>query len=263
MNPSYIAYISMIEEASLSPKLGLVDMFDSRTHKDMDWHLLFLSANAIYPYFKKIENMNFIGDIKKDWIDLIEIGKECEKDMRLITNNINTHRGQIFLLGLSIYVDKFVENFEEYVDKMVEMSLYYEENFIPERTHGGDIRRKYGRKGIIYELINGLPSLCSGIETYEKFYKKWGRYASLFLSFIKIVSVNDDTTTIYRGGMDSLLYIQEKANNLILRNDIFSSDWWSSYEDLDKWINKKNLSCGGSADILSLLVYVRYKYFNY
>lgn len=48
---SDLAVNALIEEAKLSPKPGLVDLFNNGSHEDMNFDTFIKSANSLRPYF--------------------------------------------------------------------------------------------------------------------------------------------------------------------------------------------------------------------
>ncbi len=252
---AYNVFLSMIEEVSLTPKPGLVDMHHNGAHKDMNWQLLFDSAKAIYPVMLEIEKTRFTGDIKIDWKLLKKIGLEAEERMFEITKGVNTHRGQIFLLGLSLYVLKFVYTYNQYVERMKEAIVEYENMFPQVHTKGFNVRKK-GKYGILDEIKNGFPSLSIANKMYKENINKYNHVASLTIALLAIMSILQDTTTIHRGGEEALLILQKKSFSLVFAEDKFSNRWWGEFDSLDKWMIENNISAGGSADILALFIFL-------
>ena len=98
-----IAAWALREEATLTPKPGLVDCRGSGAHTDMDLAMLLRSADALEPHFVRIAecaaSMPF-GVALRARLD--QIGRDAEAAMLAATAGVNTHRGAIWALGLLV-----------------------------------------------------------------------------------------------------------------------------------------------------------------
>ena len=89
-------------ELDLYPKFGLVSSHDCGAHSDMDFQMFVNSTFAIKPYLKEfiLYGLNGAENPKK----LQEIGIKAEEAMFKVTNNVNTQKGLIFILGIFLPV---------------------------------------------------------------------------------------------------------------------------------------------------------------
>lgn len=94
---------ALIDEATLTPKPGLVDLRGNGAHEDLNWLLMCRSARALRPAFHA---MALAGQRIADHQALREYigaaGRDAERAMMQATGGVNTHRGAIWALGLIV-----------------------------------------------------------------------------------------------------------------------------------------------------------------
>lgn len=100
-----LALEAMLLEVSATPKPGLVDRNNSGAHNDMDFFTFMRSAASLAESFVEFAEEGFRGgkgNIPPSEVfpNVRKIGVIAEKKMFLATNGINTHKGEIFSLGL-------------------------------------------------------------------------------------------------------------------------------------------------------------------
>ena len=98
-----LGWRAMLTEVNLSPKPGLVDRINCGAHKDMaleDFHRSALAIQGWLPRF--IEFGACSAEMAPEAVlhGLRPIGMACEGDMFRATAGVNTHKGSIFSLGL-------------------------------------------------------------------------------------------------------------------------------------------------------------------
>ena len=156
---SQMALKAMISEVSTFPSFGLVSPISSGAHKDMDYYTFLNSAVAITPFLKKMFEVGYSYYSPEYIFDAIrDIGKECEKKMFEATNNINTHKGMIFLMGISmaaigkaLYENKEFYQIQDIIKSMVKNILddFKELHKKEKLTHGERLYLEYGFTGKI------------------------------------------------------------------------------------------------------------------
>jgi triphosphoribosyl-dephospho-CoA synthase len=104
---------ALIDEVTLTPKPGLVDLRSRGAHRDLSWDLMCHSAWALHPTFMAMAQAGCAvgyerGDGEGDGnlVRLREqigaIGRDGEAVMMQATGGVNTHRGAIWALGLLV-----------------------------------------------------------------------------------------------------------------------------------------------------------------
>ena len=90
-------------EACTTPKPGLVDMNNSGSHSDMDIYTFIDSSSVLVSYFRKfsLAGIRYCNDEPYQLFEKIRyLGMLAEDEMLISTNNVNTHKGLIFSLGI-------------------------------------------------------------------------------------------------------------------------------------------------------------------
>src|SRR5580693_7143185 len=96
-----LAQQSLIAEAELTPKPGLVDRRGSGAHRDLSLALMRRSALAIEPYFLKMASLSERARPGQQLREqLAAIGRDAERAMLMTTGGSNSHKGAIWILGL-------------------------------------------------------------------------------------------------------------------------------------------------------------------
>ena len=250
-----LVYEALICEVELTPKPGLVDKINSGSHKDMDIHTFYKSAYAISPFIEKFLTC------KSDFEQLREVGLECEKAMFIATDGVNTHKGMIFSLAVfcgaigSVGYRDFSLLQEEirYICKdLIKKDLA---DIKEPKTHGERFYVQTKLGGIRAEAVAGYPSVFQkALPFLSEKLKYYSKDIALKLTLLFLMSEINDSTLFARGGITGLKLVQEEAKKL-LNADVNLLD--ENLKEFDSLMRKRNLSAGGSADLLALswLVY--------
>lgn len=243
---STMVYFSLISELCLHPKFGLVTPYTNGSHDDMDFELFITSALTICPYFDKVALIPIVDDYQHMFQELRVLGLQIEEAMFNSTNQVNTHKGAIFLFLLLIMGLRLGPDIKDSIQRLSQ-SLTQDFQDIKDKhqlTHGEIIYQELGIKGVKGFALSGFDSL---FEIYVPFYQQCEHDPQL-KTLLKIMSHCEDTTIIHRKDLNTLHWLQTQANN-VLNNQL-------SILKLDQQCQHNNLSPGGSADILSLVIYL-------
>ena len=219
---------------------------------------------------------------------LRERGIFAEKAMFDATGGVNTHKGIIYSMGLLIYAmgKCIIGNVEPYKFVIVLAESDAEERReIADNnpSHGAQAYSKYGAKGAIGEALTGFSNaqLCaSDMEQFESYGNGTDEAKALAgsLALLNIMGRLDDTNLLYRGGIEGLRYVNfhskrimqpfnqiydypeldptsESSIDITIPDDPTIDDMREAVEEireLDARLIERNLSPGGSADILAL-----------
>lgn len=235
-------------ELDTTPKPGLVDRQDNGAHKDMDYALMSKSISALRPYLTRlaVESAKDIDPAK-----IKEIGIEAEKAMLKATGGVNTHKGALFCIGLSVaaasYLASTTGSVEAYSFKEL-VSRAASEIPAAQGTHGAEAKRSFKAVGALENARAAYPELFAYWLPY---------YLSLegdpFLchkTLLHIMTTLDDTNILHRRGEEGLARAKSEAARLL---EDFSESGLSS---LNKDFIRENISPGGSADMLSLTIFI-------
>lgn len=248
---------AMLKEVELTPKPGLVDRVNSGAHKDMDIQTFYASIEAIKPYIKE-----FLQVEPLSFDTLRTIGLTCEKAMFEATKGVNTHKGMVFCLALFCGAMKKLEDTQQkltcknisnqiailstdivHKDLVLQTCQSAGARFFQERGHGGI--REYAQKGFAIVFGGSLPFYKKELECYDESY-------ALKRTLLWLMANLVDTTLYARGGMEGLILTQKQALKILEINTANENELDLMLEKFDKELIEKNLSPGGSADLLAL-----------
>lgn len=94
---------AQLYEISVTPKPGLVDQNNNGAHHDMNYFTFLDSCAALSPWFRKMVCLGWDKaefSAKQLFPHLRTLGLQAERDMFAATGGINTHKGQIFSMGI-------------------------------------------------------------------------------------------------------------------------------------------------------------------
>jgi len=238
-------------ELELYPKFGLVSNHDSGSHSDMDFETFVKSTFAIKPYLKEYINYG-LKDLDNPLL-LQEIGRKAEKTMFEETNNINTQKGLIFILGIflpviskAIHYNLDISFMKKEIKKISEVIVgnYYEIlDMKTSKSHGDQIYLNHGLKGIRGEALNGLEKIFS-IPSYKEKPQDYIYHEYL----IHLMSELDDTTIIHKRDLETLNAVKKEMRDIV--NSGGYTENIDIVDKLSKEYIKKNISPGGSSDML-------------
>ena len=260
---SQMALKAMISEVSTFPSFGLVSPISSGAHKDMDYYTFLNSAVAITPFLKKMFEVGYSYYSPEYIFDAIrDIGKECEKKMFEATNNINTHKGMIFLMGISmaaigkaLYENKEFYQIQDIIKSMVKNILddFKELHKKEKLTHGERLYLEYGFTGIRGQVQDGLSVLFDNIiDNYiNSDLKENDLYTQILIELMARV---EDSTVVYRHDISTLRKVQSDAKDLLNMGGIFTEEGKQKCHELEDIYINENISPGGCADLLAISI---------
>lgn len=235
-------------ELDTTPKPGLVDRQDNGAHKDMDYALMSKSISALRPYLTRlaVESAKDIDPAK-----IKEIGIEAEKAMLKATGGVNTHKGALFCIGLSVAAASNLASatgsvqaysFKELVSRAA--------SEIPSArgTHGAEAKRSFKVGGALENARAAYPELFTDWLPYYRSLE--GDPFRCHKTLLHIMTTLDDTNILHRRGAEGLAHAEAEAARLL---EDFSESGLSS---LNKDFIRENISPGGSADMLSLTIFI-------
>ncbi len=217
------AVTALRQELDTTPKPGLVDKEGNGAHQDMDYALMIRSIEALRPWFVRIAAHDG---------DLVSLGLEAEAAMLAATNNVNTHKGALFCLGLVL-------------------SATGKEG-IPVRARIAEIASSIPETGRSKERKGVKGALAMARDGYKELFDKWlpelrtnGPLPTLML----IMASLDDTNILHRGGSEALAYVKARATEIYENGRIGIEN---EIREFGRELKDRNLSPGGAADMLAL-----------
>lgn len=230
---------SLIEEARLTPKPGLVDERNNGAHSDMDLPMMIKSAECLKDYFATAAKIGY--ERGEDYTEkLQQAGIAAEEKMMLVSGGVNTHKGAVFAIGiLCASAAAKLSGYGCIFDTAAEISSKLK--ISGQRTHGSIVRNKYGSGGARDEAAAGFPSIQMAVK-----YLNMGEPKLSVL--LRLISEITDTNVLWRGGTEALDFLQTAAGNILSAPE---RDRARLVIGLDEECIRKNISPGGAADMFA------------
>ena len=275
MNSKEVAKLAtkaLLYEVSISPKAGLVSRLSNGSHKDMDFYTFIDSVLSLSNYFSECytygqENNFYSPNFFKNLRDL---GKKAEKEMYQATNGINTHKGTIFSMGILISVlashlkevDKIdLKILSQKIKNMCSSLIDELENINNFSTYGEKAFKNYHLTGARGLALSGYDIvLLDGINKLKEFTKSLDFETSCILLLFYYISLLDDTNIVNRTNFETLKEIQILCKNLYEENvkSLSKEKIRNEMSKLNDIFIEKNISAGGSADLLILTIFIHF-----
>lgn len=249
-------------EVSCFPSPGLVSPISKGAHEDMNFYTFIESTTSLIKFFSKFAKIGLENSEEDIFILIKDVGIKAEEEMFRKTKGVNTQKGLLFILGISIVSSAFVmkkgKNFEEIreVIKTITKGIVKRDLINLDKnkkiTHGEEIYLKYKIEGIRGEVEKGLPIVFEySLEIIEK-NDFMTINDKLLHTLLYIMKELDDTNIIYRHSMETLFYIKERSSYIIKKGGINTKEGREELKIFDEELIEKNISPGGSADILAV-----------
>ena len=254
-----IAIRALYQEVQFYPKPGLVSFYDNGAHTDMDATTFLRSLFRLRRYFVDIGMMALQ---QASCSDMAQRGREAEQEMYDATDQVNTHKGAIFALGIltaslaKCCGQKKNISLHNLMHRVrMDWSLYLQNDHRLELdSNGAKVRRSNHRKIYgAYELAVDayMPIFTIFVQLYnidkiDMFAKK---------AYLELLMVLDDTNVIHRVGMEGLTKTRQQVGALTTISDPIKLR--QEMIMLHHSFVEKNISPGGVADMLAFLFVLR------
>ncbi len=271
---------SLLLELVAYPKPGLVTPFSNGSHQDMNFMTFVKSIAALGLCFRECAaaGSDTSSLDRRDVLTYLkEIGRKGEKAMYKATLGVNTHKGAIFLLGLlcgaagrlaksqlTLTPSALAETASAFVQGIVERELKNRGSL--EGTSGERAYANYGITGARGEAERGFPlALKASIKLKVLETEGYGFYSRAYAAHVlmEIIAENADTNLIARGGIAALHDVQLMAKEVLAAGGMLVDKGRSKIYEMEKEMIKRNLSPGGSADILSAAIFMNQLSLNF
>lgn len=255
--------LALVQEVETTPKPGLVDRLNNGSHRDMNLITFYRSNAALQPYFKSCVSAGLEKLAPRALFEkLRSLGAEAEKEMLAATGGVNTHKGAIFSMGIAAAAaarcfpktdpETVLSCCAQMTEGLVERDFGA---FTQPKTAGEKLYVKHGITGIRGQAEQGFPAVLNvGLPVLRE-----GLSRGLSLNdagtatLLHLLAVTDDTNLISRSDLRTLREIQGRLQAL-LADDPYPD--LSVIEELDREFIQRNLSPGGSADLLALTYFL-------
>lgn len=265
------AYQALITEVMLTPKPGLVDQRNSGAHRDMSIDTFLKSASVISGWLPRFVDIGYrFADVSAcEFLPLVRpTGVLCERAMFVATQGVNTHKGAIFALALlcsaagrlvamqiDLTRDRICAEVAAICAGLVSREL---ESDGAAQTAGERIFRDHGLAGARGEAASGFLTVRSfALPVYDRVRRAGNNEAMALLeSLLHLLAVNADTNLISRGGLAGMEHVREYARTLVRQGGGLASHGLEKMAAFDDDLIARNLSPGGSADLLIVTAFL-------
>lgn len=264
-----LAIRSLYREAALAPKPGLVSPGSQGSHRDMDFTTFLRSLQALRSYFPAIAAC---GLQRPGFASLRVLGIEAEADMLAATGGVNTHRGAIFNLGLlCAAAGRLIADGEtpsaaaacqavkiNWAADILDGLTTLPDASQSKLSHGLEVARRYGTGGARQEAASGFPAALEiGLPAYRSILGATGdgELAAVQALFALIAEL-DDTNLLWRGGPAGLASGRRAASEFLAAGGVLADDWREHAAAIDREFVARDLSPGGSADLLGVTLFL-------
>ena len=263
---AHLATRALKAELNTTPKPGLVDTHDSGAHRDMDHALMMRSIRAMHPYFVRLATLGYDSPKLPAHDDIVSIGLEAEKAMFKSTGGVNTYKGALFSMGLALTAATYIigrgkvattTHGKEYVPgDLLSATITQFANGFPDTsgTHGSRAKQ------LAQSGCSPKSALDNAREGYTQLFGEWLPFYETRIkgddsyvkhkTLLRIMCDLDDTNIVYRTDYATMLNVKTQARHLL---EDFSE---AGIDDLNRDFISRNISPGGSADMLALVVFL-------
>lgn len=256
----HLASLCLKLEVETYPKPGLVSHVDNGAHSDMDAGLLCRSADTLAPFFSDLAAAGADG---AGMNRLRAIGVAAERAMLAATCGVNTHRGAIFGLGLLCAAAGYrnAVGIRKSLGRLV--SGRWGEDILSGpvslRSHGAAVSRRYGAGGARAEAAHGFSSVYDiallALHAARQL-APHDEQAVRIQTCMRLIAHVNDTNLLHRGGLDGLRFAQHSASTFLAAGGVGHPAWRERAVDIHHAFVARNLSPGGSADLLAMALFV-------
>jgi triphosphoribosyl-dephospho-CoA synthase len=259
---------ALYTEVALEPKPGLVSFRDCGSHTDMDAGTFMRSLFALRGYFPR---MVWAGHAGAPFAVLESLGKSAEARMLMATRGINTHRGAIFGLGLLCAGagQLLAQGLPFTPQHLRAVLMSHWGDALAQRaraarltapvSNGQLAARRFGLRSagdeaaqafpVLFDVT--LPALQTALQAGTTV--RAARVQALFATMAEL----DDTNCVHRGGIDGLRFVQASASQFLQAGGVMQTDWLPQARAIHNAFVARNLSPGGSADVLASACWVQ------
>ncbi|MFO1082102.1 MAG: triphosphoribosyl-dephospho-CoA synthase [Reyranellaceae bacterium] len=260
------AVAALRDELAAWPKPGLVSPVDRGSHRDMDFALMQRSAEALRAPFAALAAAGRAGASFEG--GLLPLGIAAERRMLQATGGVNTHRGAIFALGLTVAGLARAETVHGRVTPAILRTTLqagwgaalrtHAARGQAALTHGARVRRETGRGGARDEAALGFPSVFDvGLPAHRAALQAGlDANAARIQTLFALMAAVDDTTVLHRGGLEGAAFVRRAAARFLAEGGCHQPGWEGRGVALHEAFVARNLSAGGCADLLATTLLV-------
>lgn len=244
-------------ESDAWPKPGLVTPVDSGSHRDMNHATFIDSIAALQGYFAEIAEA---AACECALTELQQIGIRAEAKMQQATRGRNTHRGAIFNLGL-LAAGAALRQAKQSLSALTcgqIVAQYWGKAILASRqnaaaSHGTLMSQRYTIGGARVQAASGFPAVYAvGLPVLNTLMIHGvDEDTALIGALMTLMAKLDDTNLLWRGGEAGLRDVQAAAETFNGNGGVLQTNWRKYLIEMHTWMVARNLSPGGSADLVA------------
>lgn len=248
---------SLIEEARLSPKPGLVDSRGNGAHHDLSLALMERSAHSLTPTFHALALQSWERPADIALRQLVgRLGREGEQQMMAATCGVNTHRGAIWALGLLISaaaMHGMTGSSAEITATAARLAALPDEEAPKSFSKGLRATRRYRVPGAREEAQQGFPHIMRLALPQLRRSRQSGATEgeARIDALMAIMTSLSDTCVLSRAGLTGLETMQNGARSVLMNGGMSHKEGRDALQVLDRNMLALNASPGGAADLLA------------
>ena len=232
---AYLVDKALREELDTPGKPGLVCPESAGAHRDMDYRTMLAGIASLRPWWPRMV-------LAASARELMELGIAAEKDMLAATGGVNTHRGAIFCMGITLNAlgawKEGVDNEDVVQKRIVEISKAILRYQLKDSELAPRGARAMAADGYRQVFEDWLPYYRSG--------------AGALRTLLRIMSTLDDTCVVHRVGEKRAQEVKREADEILrcAQND--------KLMEMCNRYAAEGISPGGAADMLALTIFISY-----
>ena len=244
-------------EAMAWPKPGLVTPVDSGSHSDMHIGTFLASIDALHGSFAALA---LAGARGRPYAVLRAIGIEAERKMLRATGGVNTHRGAIFNLGLlaAAAARRRADAALAQLDCGAVVAKVWGADIAAGRrkspaSHGNSAYQKFAAGGARAEAEAGFPAVYDiGLPALRRHLAAGHeRETAQIATLLALMEHLPDTNLLWRDGKGGLDFVRHSAAAFNRAGGVDAPGWRDRLLALHRAFVERNLSPGGSADLMA------------
>ena len=264
-----LACQALLYEVAATPKPGLVDRLNNGSHGDMDFFTFQASAAALWPYF---ETCAGIGAETRELSPEETFGRLripgmlAEGEMLRATGGVNTHKGAIFSLGiLCAALGRLSWDFADKPQLLLWECSRMAAGLVAKdfagltaetaKSTGEKLYLRHGITGVRGQAEAGFPAVLNvGLPKLEESLEKGLSLNDAgCAALLAMIASAVDTNLIARSDYETQQRIARETA-VLLEKDPFPGE--EALKQMDADFIEKNLSPGGSADLLAMTYFL-------
>ena len=224
-----LAHRALLLELDTPHKPGLVCPESAGAHRDMDYSTMRRGIDALRPWWSRMA-------LAASAQELIALGIDAEKEMLAATGGVNTHRGAIFCMGITLNA---LGAWREDVD-----------NEVVVRKRIVEISKAILRYQLKDSELAPRGARAMAADGYRQVFEDWLPYyrsgAGELKTLLRIMSTLDDTCVVHRVGPERAQEVKREAASVMVEE----------IGPLCERYAAEGISPGGAADMLALTIFI-------